>query len=465
MNKVRHIFLCSIIATSLLFSFPIAAGPAENYREARVLYLTAAASITAYLGTDGNINMAFMRRDGWEVVDDIQKDETTPAKFFFSQKEVPGMPTEYILAIAGTATRKDFELDFKYGKVFFDGRTFDEFEENSGKKQEFPDKVPMVHKGFHEYVQTAFSSQTQTSKGGRPGRKIADLLLADSEKIVYLTGHSSGGSAAILLAARLINMGVKTRQIKIVTFGAPSVGNSVFADKYSPLLDLTRVVVAGDVIPDLLKIFVRGYRQFGREIRWTTSGYTFDEKHYTNIYLDCAIKNYYDTRLLAARAGISEALVPAEKPSIEGKRLYIAAIRNNLSKELDGEFRYMREVLLDQYRDMAPAYVFAEPDAADPLNFEMLRVKAAEADCDRMVIVNIWGSKQDDPATYSGGLLNKADQAYDLLVIEQAVFQVSDGTLLDGRTFQRGSKYFTPLGALVSAAVSMGEDSASWIGQ
>jgi hypothetical protein len=219
------------------------------------------------------------------------------------------------------------------------------------------------------------------------------------------------------------------------------------------------------MIPDLLKIFVRGYRQFGREIRWNTPGYTFDEKHFTNIYLDCAIKNYYDAKLAAAKAGVTEAIAPFEKDSIEGKRLFVAAIHNNLPKEMDGEFRYMREVLLDQYRDMIPAYVLGEPDAKVPLHFEALRVKASEAGCDRMVIVNIWGSKQDDPATYSGGLLTKSDQAYDLIVVEQAVFQVSDGTLIDGRTYEKDSKYFTPLGALASAAVSMRADSAVWSGQ
>ena len=134
-------------------------------------------------------------------------------------------------------------------------------------------------------------------------------------------------------------------------------------------------------------------------------------------------------------------------------------------KELDEEFRYMREVLLDQYRNSVPAYVVGDLDANAPLHFEALRAQAAAANCDRMVIVNIWGSKQDDPAIYGGGLMVKPDEAYDLIVIEQTIFRVSDGVLLDSRTYQKGSKYFTPLVALVSAAVTLGGESVLWSDQ
>jgi len=125
----------------------------------------------------------------------------------------------------------------------------------------------------------------------------------------------------------------------------------------------------------------------------------------------------------------------------------------------------MREVLLDQYRIAAPAYVIGPPVENNLAHFEALRVKAAEAGCDRMVIMNIWGSTQNDPAIYDKGLLIKPNEPYDLIVLEQAVFRVSDGVLLDGRTYQKGSKYFTPLGALASAAVVMSGDSAAWSGQ
>lgn len=465
MKRSRHIFVCLILSACLLFSFTVAATPAEDYRQAQLLYLTATASFAAYSGADGDIAMAVMRHVGWQLVPSVQSDAAAPSKFFFARKETPSLPVEYLVAIAGTATNKDIELDFKLGKVLFAGKTFAEFETNAQKKLEFPAKSPMVHKGFHQYVQTVFGEESKVSSDGKPGRKIVEMLFAQPERIIYLTGHSAGGAAATLLGARFISMGVRPDQLKVVSFGAPAIGNDKFAEKFSPDLDLIRVAVDGDPIPGLLKVFARGYRQFGREVRWQISGYTFDEKHYPSIYLDCAVKNYYDKRQAAAAAGVAAAVSLTEKPSIDGKRLYIAEINNNLAKEMDGEFSYMREVLLDHYRDTIPAFVIGTRGANETLNFEALRAKAAEADCDRMAIVNIWGSKQDDPAVYAGGLLTKPQEVYDLIVIEQAVFRVSDGVLLDGRTFQKGSKYFTPLVALASAAMTMKKESAVWSGQ
>lgn len=466
MKKIISLFLIGIvIAVCLAMPRSGSAGPAEDYQEARILYLTAVASFASYPGTDGDIAVAVMRRDGWLTLPYIEKDENTQAQFLLAWREGVDVPAEYLLAIAGTHTPAGIKLVFRAGKVYFAGRTLDEFAANADKKDELPPQAPMVHKGFHQYVQTALSADVQPPVGEQPGRKLHELLLAHPDWRVYLTGHSSGGSAATLLAARLVSMGVKPAQLKIVSFAAPAVGNKAFAEKYSADLDLIRVVVEGDPIPIALQRIAGGFIQFGREIRWKIDGYTFDEKHYPYIYLECAIKNYYDKRLAADKAGVAAAAQPLEKPSLSGKRLYIAAINDNLPDHLHSEFHYMREILLDQYRDAVPAYFIAEPAARDSLDFNALRDKAAAAGCDRMAIVNIWGKKQDDPATYSGGLLTKDSNAFDLIVIEQAVFRVSDGELIDGRTYEKGSKYFTAIGALLSASVALGNESAVWSGQ
>jgi hypothetical protein len=465
MRKMLKLLICLAVEVSLLFPVPAIAGPAEDYKEAGLLYITAVASFASYPGTDGDIAAAIMRRDGWLTIPYVEKDDTAQVKLLLAWKEGQGVPTEYLLAIAGTHNIEGMKLVFRAGKVYFAGSTIDEFAANADKKIDIPEQAPMVHKGFHQYVQTALITDVQPPSGEAPGRKLNELLLAHPDWSVYLTGHSAGGSAATLLAARLISMGVKPSQLKIVTFAAPAVGNAAFNAKYSPDLNLIRVVVAGDPIPVALQRIAGGFRQFGREISWKIDGYTFDEKHYPYVYLDCAVKNYYDKRAAAARAGVPAASEPAEKPAKDGKRLYIAAIHNNLPNDLRGEFKYMREVLLDQYREAVPAYVIGKSDAKVPFHFEALRIKAQAAGCDRMAIVNIWGKTQDAPAHYSGGLLTKAAEAYDLIVIEQTVFRVADGELLDGRTYEKGSKYFSALGALLSAAVALGGESAVWSGQ
>lgn len=457
--------ICIFLQIVALLPGQVTAGPVEEYQEAQLQYVTAVASFASYPGTDGNIATAIMRRDGWLTIPYVKNDETAQAKFLLAWKAGEGMPTQYLLAIAGTHNTEGIKLAFKAGKAYFAGRTLKEFDDNANKKNDLPQQAPMVHRGFHQYVQTALATDVQPSTGEAAGRKLNELLMDHPDWKVYLTGHSAGGSAATLLAARLIDMGVKPNQLKIVTFAAPAVGNAAFVEKYSPALDLTRVVVEGDLIPDALQRIAGGFLQFGHEIRWKIDGYTFDEKHYPYIYLDCAIKNYYDKRLNAINSGVEAKFAPGEQPVREGKRLYIAAIHNDLPQNLNGEFPYMREVLLDQYRDAVPAYYIGEMNAKAPIAFDELRSKASAAGCDRMVVVNIWGKKQEDPAAYSGGLLTKAGSAYDLIVIEQAVFSVQDGELIDGRTYEKGSKYFTAIGALLSAAVALGAESAAWSGQ
>ena len=464
---MRRFFVCWIVATVLFLFFfsPVTAGPGEDYKEAQLLYLTAVASFAAYPGVDGSIAAAMMRREGWQIIPYVEKDEKAQIKFMMAWKEGEKKPTEHLLAIAGTYNSGGTKLFFRADKVYFAGQNYAEFQANAEKKTDIPDHSPMIHLGFHHYVQAALSKDIQATSGETPGQKLGDLLLEHEDWTVYLTGHSSGGSAATLLGARLISMGVKPEQIKVISFAAPAVGNYAFANKFSTIMDLTRVVVKGDVIPNSLRKIFGAYRQFGREIRWEISGYTFDEKHYPSIYLDCAIRNYYDKRSAAIKAGVPTAIQFNEKPSMQGKRLYIAAVQNELYKDLRGEFTYMRELLLDQYRDTVPAYVIDHQDERVLLNFEELRAKAAEAGCDRMVISKIWGMKRNDVTDYNRGFVTKPSETYIVITIEQSVFNVADGAPLDVRTYENGSRYFTPLGALASAAVALGSESAIWSGQ
>ena len=452
--------ICGCVAAALLLCRTVAAGPEEDYKEAQLMYVTSVASFAAYPGVDGDIAAALMRREGWVIIPYIAKadqmtDEKVQVKFLMAWKKALETPREFLLAIAGTYNANGMKMFFRAGKIYFSGTTYEEFQINADKKDDIPKTAPMVHRGFHQYVQAALSADVYPPTVETPGRKLGDILLEHPDWVVWLTGHSSGGSSATLMGARLISMGVKPEQVKIISFAAPAIGNDAFGEKYSPVLDLTRVVVAGDVIPNSLRKLYGEYRQFGREVRWQIDGYTFDEKHYPSIYLDCAIKNYYDKRAAAVRAGIGSAVEPREKQAINDKRLYIASIQNELPKHLSGEFAYMREVLLDQYRDVVPAYVIGDLDENILLNFESLRVKAAELGCDRMSVAKIWGMKRRD----------ETDTYKDVLIIEQTVYRVSDGATLDVRSHEKGSRYFTPLGALVSAAVALGAESSIWSGQ
>ncbi len=69
---------------------------------------------------------------------------------------------------------------------------------------------------------------------------------------IYLTGHSKGGALATLLA-RMISLKNPGTQLKVITFGAPRVGDNKFARNYEDdkNIDHLRVQSFGDLIPHL----------------------------------------------------------------------------------------------------------------------------------------------------------------------------------------------------------------------
>lgn len=67
-----------------------------------------------------------------------------------------------------------------------------------------------VHNGFYEIAQTVHAK-----------------LSLDKEKLITVTGHSLGGAVALLYGALLHDDGY---DVRVITFGAPPVGNDAFAE-------------------------------------------------------------------------------------------------------------------------------------------------------------------------------------------------------------------------------------------
>ncbi len=99
-----------------------------------------------------------------------------------------------------------------------------------------------------------------------------DDYLDDSHATpLVLTGHSLGGALATLAAMQL-----HRRKPRLITFGAPRVGNPAFAERFAQLIPPGRALRVGnywDPIPDLpdekVDLFFReyDYRQAGPEHR------------------------------------------------------------------------------------------------------------------------------------------------------------------------------------------------------
>ena len=337
------------------------AGVQDDYEEAAKLRLAAGACLAAYNARTGMLAREYFRQDGWEIRPFVKSSKEADARFLLARKMSPAGRPRYLLAVVGTETWKDLQVDLRTGKVYFAGRTPEEFAANA-RRADMPDSAPKVHRGFYEYMQAALANKAPDDDGG--GRELGELLLADGTAKVYLVGHSLGGAVATLIGARLLAMGVKPAQIEVITFGAPAVGNAAFARAYEPQLNLTRVVISGDAVTGVLQQLVGGYKQFGRELLWQQSPLFSGSPHAVEEYLDLAIKRFYDARKAARQAGA--AALPAHSPVWSGPQVYVAPLVKKLPAVLAQEGWYMEQAVADEYRRLLPGYVPGGPPDADP---------------------------------------------------------------------------------------------------
>ena len=151
------------------------------------------------------------------------------------------------------------------------------------------------------------------------GEHLAQELRAHPTEVLYLTGHSLGGAAAILTAARLSDMGVRPEQLRVITFGSPAVGNVAFARYYEKRMQLTRIVMDGDPVAAALQSLGTRYVQFGERVAWKQDRSSARFEHAMVVYLDRALRLYFsedevgdgdmlESRSLAARGGIFVAV-------------------------------------------------------------------------------------------------------------------------------------------------------------
>ena len=441
---MKFLVKCLLLLLLILHPLQCWAGTLEDYNEARKFFLVTAACVAAYSNRTGNMAVNGFIQEGWQVEPHKLNGEKADVKFLLAwDSKSQEDKDRYLLAVAGTENVRDAKVDMRTNKVYFAGATLEEFAANAARK-DMPPEAPRVHEGFNQVTQLLLSLQSDQSNDALKGkaRMLTTILHDDKEDKVYLLGHSLGGAVVTLLAARLLAMGVMSDQIEVVTLGAPSVGNEAFVQLNEGKFSLTRIVVAGDPVPQALRRVYGGYRHFGKEIVWPVpealKSYT---PHDMPVYLDIAMKKYQTAR----RQAIKEGLLPASEP-IPGKpRMYVAPIKNSLPQELQGEFVSMKQCLLDEYEDIAPGFVLDPGPASDAIPL----YKAANAECDLLVIAEIQAEK----------LQNGNDYVVSLV---QTVYWVKDGSVASVGNYGSRTKVLTPMLALLGDAKKMSADSAIW---
>jgi hypothetical protein len=440
---MKRIFF--LLFTLVLIYTPLAGhtGPKEDYEEAYKLYITAGTSVAAYDDRIGELTNHYIEQDGWKIDHYLQPEGHNGARFVLAQKSNQAGGTTYIIAIVGTETPEDIKMDLNVDKVYFSGTNLEEFAANAAKK-DVPNTEPKVHRGFNEFVQAGPAATLRNVKINSD--LLIELIKNNKNNKLFLTGHSLGGAAATLAGARLLSSGINPDQIEVITFGAPAVGNAAFAAKFNDTLHLTRVVNSGDVVTGLLQTLVGGYQQFGREIKWNLPD-TLDEPHNLTAYVDSALKNYYDKRRQAIQAGINlpEQLTPQQT---NFDRIYIAPLQNSLPHQLTADFRYMCEALGDEHRQTLPNSIIASNST--PLNWQ----QAATASNCRLAILS----------EVSAVRLKQEKNTYHI-ILNQTVYDVTTGAIVNMATFSTATYNLTPLEAFIHDFKDIRDSEASWLKQ
>lgn len=412
------ILLCAL-------AFPLRAFAAAPDLPA-LLFVEAAASEAAYSGELSELLRARLVAAGWEIVGaETVGHRGTVGRFFHMVRRDADGAELHLIAFPGTERGSDVWTDLRMKRAAFGGHAPAEFLAGRDTPKEERGGMPLVHRGFLDYCQAALF--TDAAEGETAGERLAaDLRTHPSEKL-YLTGHSLGGAAAILAAARLSDLGVSPDQLIVTTFGAPAVGNEDFVRTYQDRFTLRRVLMRGDPVKDALPSPL-GFHHFGERIDWQPARTTAAFPHTMTIYVDAALRRLYDTH---DSSGALTFLVGQENRTA-GYTVYLAPIEVEVDDALAEDVPYLRAVLRDAQYVRNAATVFAPADTSGPLDVAAQARAARTVGAEQMLVYRISGEK-----------LRDAHETY-RLTLERSVYD-RDGNLLAAGARSAATGALTPI--------------------
>lgn len=418
--KVLHfvILLC-------VLAFPLRAFAAAPDLPA-LLFVEAAASEAAYSGELSELLRARLVAAGWEIVGaETMGHRGTVGRFFHMvRRDVDGAEL-HLIAFPGTERGSDVWTDLRMKRAAFGGHAPAEFLAVRDTPKKERGGMPLVHRGFLDYCQAALF--TDAAEGETAGERLAADLRAHPSEKLYLTGHSLGGAAAILAAARLSDLGVSPDQLIVTTFGAPAVGNEDFVRTYQDRFTLRRVVMRGDPVKDALPSPL-GFHHFGERIDWQPARTTAAFPHTMTVYVDAALRRLYDTH---DSSGALTFLVGQENRTA-GHTVYLAPTEVEVDDALAEDVPYLRAVLRDAQYVRNAATVFAPADTSDALDVAAQARAARTVGAEQMLVYRISGEK-----------LRDAHETY-RLTLERSVYD-RDGNLLAAGARSAATGALTPM--------------------
>ncbi len=389
--------------------------------EARMEYICALTALSSYNDELNLFVRGALAENGFDFVPlkesavDGENDEET-AKMFLVKKTMPDAGENIlILAVTGTEDIKDVKTDLKIKRVPFPANS-------TGAE------VPTVHRGFYDTLERIFLNPPHEEMGGLTvSEALQQKLRADPTEKLYLTGHSLGGAVATLAAAELSEAGVSPKQLEVISFGAPAVGDERFAERYKDKFGLKRIVITHDPVEGVLQSVKESYVQQGTAIKRKKSAYGSYMSHAMAVYLDAAIRNYYDTReKTGGRFSLPKAPVSA--------KLYVAPINFHLDVAISADEKYMRQTLQE-----ALAGRISEPCFAKNANetFAEAIASAKKSGCDHLIVTEVFGNTL------------KNNRLTCRLVMEETLYDVRSAAPVSVQSASTLTEHMTPIEAVM----------------
>ncbi|MBQ7705278.1 MAG: lipase family protein [Selenomonadaceae bacterium] len=316
-----------LVLLLLLTILSFGTASAADFETEREQLICALSATAAYSDETGDLSRRFLAARGWEIEKLESPSEKINVKIHFMGGVDSAGNVTKILFVTGTEDLKDVGVDVKVKSV--------PFKEN--------DENILVHRGFRDYADAALSEGILDF--------FVEYIDNHPNENFYITGHSLGGAISMLIAARLADAGADMSRIKVVTFGAPAVGNKAFAETYQDKINLTRVVMDSDPVDVSLKLF--GYAHFGEVVNYKQVESSTQYSHSMALYLDTALRKFYDAEL---------EIKSQEKVTTP---VFIAPIKIVQKSFAQVNEDYVKSILRDGYKSRFSNITFAEPNFAE----------------------------------------------------------------------------------------------------
>lgn len=387
-------------------------------------YLCSWMSLAAYNDRLGTLAREELASSGW-LIERVQSyGAKADAKYLIARRKEMQEKPLYLVTVTGTESRGDLRSDAGFARCYFAGASPEEFAEMAAKP-DTAESEPLVHRGFNSYTQQAFFQPEED--GLSVGERLRDLMIDNPEVRVCLTGHSLGGAVATLLGQRLLDMGAPAEQLRVVTFGAPPVGNKAFAE-HAASLQLDRVVISSDPVVRLLALGPK-LEHAGTETKLERSSNSKRFHHAMMSYLDATLKNYYDA--VPEGQGMPEWMQPE---ALLTQPVYLVQ-RVELTELIEDDVPYLKRASAEYVGRQ-----FAEVVQGEWAGYREAMRQAKKAGCS-YVLMQEYSSQR------------RKDKDYEFsVVLNETIYDV-EGNLLASQSFTTGTRDLPPVFAALYNAV------------